>query len=449
MIFWRTVYLLKIFSIVFSCILIVQHSLCQDYHEYAKYVVSLRKQREKNFGESHFCAATIIKDDMVLTAANCALQSRHGKPLWHYKVVTGAPIRTIPSDGSGERPWLYFEVYEVSADFERTIDLAIIRVTPIFNLGSDAVAVIQLAMNLYEGGEECYVGGWGDQKIGYDDHISFDKVTLSSDSTCIDTHPTYHFDITCASNSFDPVCKMDWGGPLICSGKLTAVLVGGEYCGEKKPCIYHSVVKYFHWINRTVKELSQREPRSGARSSTLFCGSINKCKSRQIKSLQPICKSAVMKCKVHVQLHNDDYHLFDVATDSCDTLKKTLIVFVDEYAPYSVVNVGAKKYQVRYALRHAEFRDRQMDNIGVIKIREYISTDDVVITQCAQKRQDANDRCTVDDGKFSMAVLVVDEKSCRRRGVGDMCFVYETTKNCDITTGAPILCHGRYIIFFI
>lgn len=90
---------------------------------------------------------------------------RHGKPLWYYKIVTGAPTRTIPSDGTGERPWLYFEVYEVSADFERTIDLAIIRVTPSFNLGSDAVAVVQLAMNLYEGGEECYVGGWGDQNV--------------------------------------------------------------------------------------------------------------------------------------------------------------------------------------------------------------------------------------------------------------------------------------------
>lgn len=67
--------MLKIFSIALSGILIVQHSLCQDYLEYAKYVVSLRKQREKSFGESHFCAGTIIKDDMVLTAGNCALQS--------------------------------------------------------------------------------------------------------------------------------------------------------------------------------------------------------------------------------------------------------------------------------------------------------------------------------------------------------------------------------------
>lgn len=95
-------------------------------------------------------------------------------------------------------------------------------------------------------------------------------MTLSSDITCIEKHPTYHYDITCASNSFDPVCKMDWGGPLICAGKLTAVLVGSEYCGEKKPCIYYSVVKNFQWINRTVHELSQREPRAGARPSFLF-----------------------------------------------------------------------------------------------------------------------------------------------------------------------------------
>ncbi|KAL9922969.1 uncharacterized protein ACN2A1_007215 [Glossina fuscipes fuscipes] len=160
----------------------------------------------------------------------------------------------------------------------------------------------------------------------------------------------------------------------------------------------------------------------------------------------------ISNCKTHVvQVKSREYpYAICVGARIGDHLILTAAkCFVDEYAPYSVVNVGAKKYQVRYALRHAEFRDRQMDNIGVIKIREYISTDDVVITQCAQKRQDANDRCTVDDGKFSMAVLVVDEKSCRRRGVGDMCFVYETTKNCDITTGAPILCHGRYIIFFI
>uniref|UniRef100_A0A1A9V194 Peptidase S1 domain-containing protein n=1 Tax=Glossina austeni TaxID=7395 RepID=A0A1A9V194_GLOAU len=409
-------------------ILIVQHSLCQDYHEYAKYVVSLRKQREKSFGESHFCAATIIKDDMVLTAGNCALQSRHGKPLWHYKVVTGTPIRTIPSHGTGERPWLYFEVYEVSVDFERTIDLAIIRVTPSFNLGSDAVAVVQLALDLYEGGEECYVGGWGDQRIGYDDHISFDKVTLSSDSTCIEKHPTYRFDITCASNSFDPVCKMDWGGPLICAGKLAAVLVGSEYCGEKKPCIYYSV-------------------------KPVQC--------RKIKNLPSICNSAVMKCKLHVQLdaqHSNFYWAKGCSTDNIALIKtreehildkkaiiklaegtvcavidgsfsKTNVVqvqstvisnitcvgarigdyliltaaqcFTDEYPPYSVVTLGDKKYQARYVLRHAEFRGGQRDNIGVIKIREYISTDDLVITQHAQEPQDANVRCMVDDGKFS------------------------------------------------
>uniref|UniRef100_A0A1A9WX92 Peptidase S1 domain-containing protein n=1 Tax=Glossina brevipalpis TaxID=37001 RepID=A0A1A9WX92_9MUSC len=424
----------------------VHHSLSQENHEYAKYVVSLRKQKEKIFGESHFCAGTIIKDDMILTAANCAMQTRHGRPLRYYKVIAGTPQLTAPSDSNDEKLWLFFEVYEISADFENIIDLAVIKITPAFTLGNDAVAIIQLDTNTYEGGEECYVGGWGDQKVGYDDYISFEKVTLLSDSTCAGKYPA-HLDIVCASNSLDTECKMDWGGPLICSDKLTAVLVGSEYCGEKKPCIYTSVAKSLHWINKTVNELIMKTVSLLIKFVMfiiylfliLFVNVANGGHFRD-HVVQIQCREqSKLKCGGVII----GEHLILTAASCLGTTPNCLVVRLSK----------RKKIPVAYAARHSGFRwtkEYSTDNIALIKTKEELMFDKKAIIKIAARTPPPGTVCTMTDGQ---------SKDCRKDSDwqdGYLCVVAKDRgqrmkrnailpQKCQVKDGAAFICNDKLV----
>ncbi|XP_033235631.1 lectizyme-like [Drosophila pseudoobscura] len=230
----------------------------------APYIVSL----QSTAGTS-FCAASIIRPDVLLTAAHCLTKDT-------YLAVAAGHSRSNPEDTQVREVTssrqLIHESYPGQAG---PFDIALIFLETPFDLnavsrdGSSPVASIAMPPKKLEGSNRGTLYGWGkDGSMGLPDILQKLDVDILDYESCIAAMPENHKVVdtnVCTYNAgtTDGACNGDSGGPLISRSTDGSVYQVGVVSWGYVPCsltrypsVYTSVYSFESWITDHMDDYS-------------------------------------------------------------------------------------------------------------------------------------------------------------------------------------------------
>ncbi|XP_034667701.1 lectizyme-like [Drosophila subobscura] len=233
----------------------------------APYIVSLQTTEGATF-----CAASIIRADVLLTAAHCLTKSS-------YLAVAAGHSRSNPEDTQvrevSRSRQLIHESYPGTAG---PYDIALIFLDTPFDLNAHSrdgfapVSTIALPPKQLPGTTRGTLYGWGkDGSKGLPDTLQKLDVDILDYDTCLAAMPEYSNVVdsnvcTHKAGTTDGACNGDSGGPLISrSADGTAYQVGVVSWGyvpctlTKYPSVYTSVYAFNSWINQHINDYSNLE----------------------------------------------------------------------------------------------------------------------------------------------------------------------------------------------
>ncbi|KAM3475625.1 hypothetical protein MY5147_003637 [Beauveria neobassiana] len=214
----------------------------------APYMVSIQKN------DIHLCGGTLIRDNLVLTAAHClvhehprSLRIAAGSHSYHKRAVTrGVAKGIIHADHDGKK---------------RINDVALIRLRRPFKL-TDTVRTVELSQRQQiDGGTNVTVYGWGYTSYPHQKRIPKLQVlhrNIVDTAACNDAYVEYNGkNVTdnqlCTQTQGQGTCWGDSGGPLVWiddDGKeyQVGIVSWGVSCAREWPDIATKVSSYLKWI---------------------------------------------------------------------------------------------------------------------------------------------------------------------------------------------------------
>ncbi|XP_054729750.1 kallikrein-4-like [Anastrepha obliqua] len=221
-----------------------------DEDKLLKYVVSIgAKQTTKFFGDSHFCAGSIVKPHVIVTAAHCVTKKIYGMSITRSVLVTaGTPNRFVKTP---DTQVMKVKRYAVS----KTTDLALIILQKNITIDNITTGILPIARKMPRTGMACTVLGWG--RLFFHGPMPAETMYVDlqvwSPILCATYEEYYLPSMLCAGFIRDPErdsCMGDSGGPLICDEKLYGVVAAGIGCGTPGfPGFYTNVYKFARWID--------------------------------------------------------------------------------------------------------------------------------------------------------------------------------------------------------
>ncbi|GJQ74459.1 hypothetical protein Trydic_g21329 [Trypoxylus dichotomus] len=200
---------------------------------------------------SHICGASIVSAFWAVTAAHCV----SGSSSSFFTIRAGSSIR-----GSGGSVHSVSSIIAHSSYNSRTIDydIAVIRVSSAFSLGSFGVSAISLPSSgsTPSAGATAVVSGWGTLSSGASTlptQLQAVQVPIVSRSSCRRSYGTNSITdrMLCAGFTAGgkDACQGDSGGPLVVNGVLVGVVSWGYGCAiAEYPGVYADVGNLRSWI---------------------------------------------------------------------------------------------------------------------------------------------------------------------------------------------------------
>ncbi|XP_061922140.1 hepatocyte growth factor activator isoform X2 [Entelurus aequoreus] len=219
------------------------------------------------YGESEFCAGTLIASCWVVSAAHCLFRNPLTSQLrvvlgQHHFNVSGRDTRTFGVDK-------YIFPKQFSTFNPMLHDIVLIKLK---KQDGRCVKRTQFIRPIclpdgnvsFPDGYCCTISGWGrlhEKADGYS-NLQEAGVRLIRHDVCrkpevFGNHVTANM-ICAGLNGCVDACQGDSGGPLACTRNDVSFLYGiiswGEGCGNsKKPGVYTKVANYMDWINSVIK----------------------------------------------------------------------------------------------------------------------------------------------------------------------------------------------------
>nr|ACO13179.1 Anionic trypsin-1 precursor [Lepeophtheirus salmonis] len=199
---------------------------------------------------SHFCGASLLDKDHVLTAAHCCLRVHPS----NIQVLGGE--HDLSSLGSSEQK-RFVKSAKLHEDYNHEYmnnDVCILELESPFVL-NDKIRAVSLPSK----GQEFLHGsasvtGWGltCESCGPSPVLLGVDVQIVSTVDCKNSYPYENIDsdMICAMGQEKDACKGDSGGPLVCQGGvLCGVVSWGYSCGNPSfPGVYVKVPHFIDWI---------------------------------------------------------------------------------------------------------------------------------------------------------------------------------------------------------
>ncbi|XP_069691856.1 trypsin delta-like isoform X2 [Periplaneta americana] len=201
----------------------------------------------QNYG-SHYCGATVLNNEFLLTAAHCI----YGGNIDSYTVRAGT--NNYNSGGSVHQvvEWVYHQEYQNQAYWYN--DVAVVRVDPPLTYSSKVQPTkLPAAGEEPAGGAASVAIGWGSGCYGCSGIADLQEVNLRiySYSECLDIYgdgPTA--DMVCSGipEEGKGVCSGDSGGALLVDGVQVGITSWTRMPCASYPAVWTKVSHYRDWI---------------------------------------------------------------------------------------------------------------------------------------------------------------------------------------------------------
>lgn len=211
----------------------------------------------KNGSKDHFCAGVIINRTTVLTAANCFTDKTLDDTDTEYVIAAG-----IISWKSPKAVIHKIDSIEIHPLFNRSSPLynniAKVNILGTFKW-SKSIKPIDIAEESPREGDTCNVTGWSKTSEHIFDDMLGQQIVIRNRFYCEKYFTRKKFDrktMLCSSDFIGQIeCIDDYGGPLVCRGKLSGIRTGvnGDGCTIGDPDRYIDISRYYEWIGERNK----------------------------------------------------------------------------------------------------------------------------------------------------------------------------------------------------